>query len=485
MLLSKIFENSNVEVTKDINILGITSDSRKVSDDYLFIAISGFEMDGHKFIDSAISKGAKAILINSDRLDEFKDRDVVILTSENTRFELGNIACNYYNHPTKELKLVGITGTKGKTTTSFMVKKILEEANKKVGLVGTVATYIGNTKLYDSERTTPEALELQDLFRKMVDEDCEYAVMEVSSQSLKLGRVSGCNFEVGAFTNLSEDHISKNEHPNMEDYFNCKSKLFDMTNIAAVNVDDIKGREIIDLKKNCKFNTYSINNDSNKKATNISISNVLTTFNTTINGKEELVKISIPGNFTVYNALCAISICEMLNIDTKYILSGLEKVRVPGRSELVDNILEIPIMIDYAHSPESLENILKAVKSYTPGRVISVFGCGGDRDTRKRPLMGKISGEIADYTIVTSDNPRTEDPNLIVLEIENGIKEVTNNYEVIVDRTEAIKKAISIANKDDLIVLAGKGHETYQEINHIKNHYDEREIVNEIINKIS
>jgi len=485
MLLSEIFKGTDVIVSKDINIVNVTSDSRKVEKDYLFIAISGFEMDGHKFIDSAIEKGASAILIDENRFDEFKDRNVVVLTSKNTRFEMGSIACNFYRHPSNEFKLIGITGTKGKTTTSFMVKKILEDAGNKVGLVGTVATYIGNNKLYDSERTTPEALELQRLFRQMSDEGCKYVVMEVSSQSLKLGRVDGCNFNIGLFTNLSEDHISKNEHPDMEDYFNSKCKLFDMTNNGIVNIDDQKGKELIERKSNCNFITYSINSESDKKAYNISISNILTTFNTSIHGKEELVKISIPGNFTVYNALAAISVCEKLGVETKYILSGLEKVRVPGRSELVDNKLNIPIMIDYAHSEESLRNILSAVKSYTKGRVISVFGCGGDRDPNKRPLMGKVSGQLADYTIVTSDNPRTEDPNLIVEDIEKGIKEVTNNYEVIVDRTEAIEKAIRMANLDDIVMLIGKGHETYQEINHVKHHYDEREIVNEIINKIS
>lgn len=485
MLLSKIFKNSKVKVSDDIEIKGITSDSRKVEEGYLFIAISGFEMDGHKFIDSAIEKGAKAILINEDRFDEFKDRNVVILTSANTRFEMGNMACNFYNNPSKEFKLIGITGTKGKTTTSFMVKKILEEAGHKVGLVGTVATYIGKTKLYDAERTTPEALELQSLFRKMADEECEYVVMEVSSQSLKLGRVDGCNFYLGAFTNLSEDHISKNEHPDMEDYFSCKCKLFDMTKTGIVNIDDVKGLELIKRKPNVDYTTYSINSDSDKKAYNISITNLLTTFNVKINNAEELVKISIPGNFTVYNALCAISISEKLGIETKYILSGLKKVRVPGRSELVDNKLNIPIMIDYAHSPESLKNILLAVKSYTKGRVISLFGCGGDRDTNKRPIMARISGEIADYTIITSDNPRTEDPEAIVKDVEKGIIGVTSNYEVIVDRKEAIKRAIEIATPDDIVVLAGKGHENYQVIGHEKIHFDEKEIIDEIMNEIS
>ena len=477
MLLSKIFENTDVVVHNDIEIKGITSDSRKVENDYLFIAINGFEMDGHKFIDSAIEKGAKAILIDENRIDEFKDRNVVVLTSKNTRFEMGNIACNFYNHPSNDFTLIGITGTKGKTTTSFMVKKILEEAGEKVGLVGTVAIYIGETKLYDSERTTPEALELQKLFRQMADEGCKYVVMEVSSQSLKLGRVDGSNFDIGLFTNLSEDHISPHEHSSMKDYFECKCKLFDMVKTGVVNVDDVKGQELVELKPNCNFTTYSINNDSNNKATNVNITNELTTYNVNIYGNEELVQISIPGEFTVYNSLGAITICEKLGIESKYILSGLKKVRVPGRSELIDNDKGLTIMLDYAHSEESLRNILSAVKSYTKGRIICLFGCGGDRDARKRPKMAKVSGELADFTIITSDNPRTEDPVTICEEVEAGIKGITDQYIVIVDRIEAIEYAVKMAKKDDIVVLAGKGHESYQIIGHTKYPFDEKEIV--------
>ena len=481
MLLSKIFSGTDVKVTKDIEIKYITSDSRKVEKDNMFVAIKGFEQDGHKYIESAINKGATAILIDEERYDEFKDLDVVVLTAKNTRFILGKIACNFYDNPSKEFKLIGITGTKGKTTTSFMVKKILEESGKKVGLVGTVACYVGERKIMDSDRTTPEALELQEMFREMVNESCEYVIMEVSSQSIKLGRVDGCEFYLGLFTNLSEDHISAHEHPSMEDYYNCKCKLFDMTNEGIVNIDDIKGRELIKLKPNCKFSTYSVENESDLKAYNINITSKLTSFNVNLDNKEELVEVSIPGRFTVYNSLGAISICKKLGIESKYILSGLKKVVVPGRSELVENDKGFTIMIDYAHSEKSLEEILKAVRSYTKGRIICVFGLGGDRDENNRPKMGRISGTLADFTIITSDNPRFDDPMKLAKDIEVGIKEVTNNYIILVDRKEAVEYAVRMAKKDDLVLLAGKGHETYQVIGKEKVPFSERQIVEETL----
>ncbi len=484
MLLSKIFKGTDVKVNNDIDIKYITFDSRKVEKDYMFVAINGYEQDGHKYIESAINKGATAILIDESRYDEFKDLDVEVLTTKSTRFIMGKLAVNFYDNPSKEFKLIGITGTKGKTTTSFMVKKILEDSGKKTGLVGTVACYIGDKKIMDSDRTTPEALELQGMFRDMVNEGCEYVVMEVSSQSLKLGRVDGCNFDLALFTNLTEDHISPHEHASMEEYFECKCKLFDMTNTGIVNADDEKAMELIRLKPNCKFTTYSIKNDSDKKATNINITNELTTFNVNLYGKEELVNVSIPGEFTVYNALGAISICEKLGIEAKYILSGLKEVRVPGRSELVDNDKDLTIMIDYAHSEDSLKNILTAVKLYTKGRIICVFGSAGDRDSIKRPKMGRVSGKLADYTIITTDNPKYDDPEMIANEIAKGVKEVTDQYKVIVDRREAIEYALKMAKPGDIVVLAGKGHETYQLIGNEKVPFSEKEIVKEILEKM-
>ena len=448
----------------------------------MFIAIKGSITDGHNFIKEAIINGAKVIIVNEDY--DISYEEVLILKTKDTRVTLSKIASNYYNNPSKEFKLIGITGTKGKTTTSFMVKKILEESGKKVGLVGTVACYIGNKKLMDSERTTPESIELQSIFRKMADEDCEYVVIEVSSQSLKLCRVDGCDFDIALFTNLSEDHISPYEHSSMKDYFECKCKLFDMTSKGIVNIDDKKGEKLVKLKSNCEFISYSIDSDSDNKATNINITNELTTFNANIYGKKELIQISIPGEYTVYNALGAMSICEELGIESKYILSGLKKVRVPGRSELIDNDRGLTIMIDYAHSENSLKNILQAVKCYTKGRVICLFGCGGDRDSRKRPKMAKVSGELADYTIITSDNPRTEDPKTILEEVESGIKGLTDKYIVIVDRAKAIEYAVKMAKLDDIVVLAGKGHERYQIIGHEKFPFDEKEIVLNALNKI-
>ena len=481
MLLSKIFKGTDVKVNEDIDIKYITSDSRKIEKDNMFVAIKGFEQDGHKYIESAISKGATAVLVDEDRYDEFKNLDVVVLTAKNTRFILGKIANNFYDTPSKEFKLIGITGTKGKTTTSFMVKKILEESGKKVGLVGTVACYLGDKKLMDSDRTTPEALELQCMFRQMADENCEYVIMEVSSQSIKLGRIDGCKFHLGLFTNLSEDHISAHEHPSMEDYFDCKCRLFDMTNIGIVNIDDIKGKELIELKTNCKFSTYSIENDSDLKAYNINITSKLTSFNVILNGKEELVEVSIPGRFTVYNSLGAISICEKLGIESKYIISGLNKVVVPGRSEIVENDKGFTVMIDYAHSEKSLEEILKAVRLYTKGRVICVFGLGGDRDKNNRPKMGRISGTLADFTVITSDNPRYDDPEALARDIEKGIKEVTNNYIILTDRKEAVEYAVRMAKKDDIVVLCGKGHETYQVVGDKKVPFSERQIVEDTL----
>ena len=370
------------------------------------------------------------------------------------------------------------------TTTTYMIKEILEKAGKKVGLIGTIATYINGKKIKDSDRTTPESLELQQLFSQMVEAGVEVVVMEVSSQSLKLHRVDGCKFDIVLFTNFSEDHISPNEHPNMEDYFQSKLKLFHMCKTGIVNVDDLHGAKIPKLFPESNITTYGIDNFANVLAKDITITNAYVDFKVKITDRNERVKTGIPGRFSVYNSLAAICVAQKFGISPEIIKEALLEVRVPGRSELVNNKEELTIMIDYAHSPESLQNILQAAKSYTRGRVISVFGCGGDRDSGKRQIMGEISGKIADYTIITSDNPRTEEPQKIVDQIEEGIKKTKGKYEVIVDRTEAIEKAIKMANKKDIIILAGKGHEPYQEINGVKYPFDERIIVNEIIDKL-
>ena len=317
----------------------------------------------------------------------------------------------------------------------------------------------------------------------MVDEGVEYVVMEVSSQSLKLHRVDGCDFDIVLFTNFSEDHISPNEHPDMKDYFESKLKLFEMCDNGIINVDDLHVAKIPKLFPNNNIMTYGIDNYCDVLAKDITITNSYVDFRVKISDRNERVKVDIPGRFSVYNALAAICVAKKLGIPSDKVIEALAEIKVPGRSEMVPNKKEIPIMIDYAHSPESLQNILSAVKSYTRGKVISVFGCGGDRDKGKRPIMGEISGRIADFTFITSDNPRTEDPEAIVKDIEEGIKKTKGKYKVVVDRITAIKEAIDMATKLDIIVLAGKGHEPYQEINGKKYPFDERVIVNEIINK--
>lgn len=467
----------------NIVIDSIETDSRKVTKNSMFVAIKGFETDGHKFIKQAIENGAKVIIIQEGEKINREDitDDVTIIMAPDTRIAIAKIASNFYNNPSKKLKLIGVTGTKGKTTTTFMIKSILEAQGKKVGLIGTVANYIGNKNLGESSRTTPDSLELQRLFSQMVDEKIEYVVMEVSSQALKLHRVEGLEFDIGVFTNFSEDHISVHEHPDMEDYFNSKLKLMKISKTSYINGDDFRVSKIKKILPEKDIKSYGIDNEADLIAKDITITNSSVDFKVKIDGKNERVKTGIPGRFSVYNSLAAISVANKLGINAELIKEALLTVRVPGRSELVDNKKGLTIMIDYAHSPESLQNILSAVKSYTRGKVISVFGCGGDRDKTKRPIMGQISANIADFTIITSDNPRTENPAEIIKEIEEGAKKTKGKYITIENRTEAIKYAINMATKIDIIVLAGKGHETYQEINGVKNHYDEREIIKEVI----
>ena len=476
-------EGLKVRGSVDINIENVENDSRKIKPNGMFVAIKGFDQDGHKFIRQAIDNGAKAIVIEEGTKLKRTDieEDTVVVMAPDTRVANAKIACNFYGNPSKKLKLIGVTGTKGKTTTTFMIKAILEKHGYKVGLIGTVANYIGDKNLGESSRTTPDSLELQKLFGDMLEAKVEVAVMEVSSQSLKLHRVDGCDFDFAVFTNFSEDHISPKEHPNMEDYFNSKLLLIERAKTSFINSDDFQVSKIKKMLPGNDIKTYGIDNEANLIAKDITVTNSSVDFKVKIGGKNERVKTGIPGRFSVYNSLAAICICEKLGANAEEIKEALLEVRVPGRSELVDNKKGLTIMIDYAHSPESLQNILSAVKSYTRGRVISVFGCGGDRDPGKRPQMGQISGNIADFTIITSDNPRTEDPETIVKQIEEGIIKTKGKYVAIVDRTEAIKHAIKTANKNDIIVLAGKGHETYQEINGVKNPYDERIIIRKII----
>ena len=467
----------------DVEINNLDSNSKNIKDGDMFIAIKGFSVDGHKYINDAIKAGAKVIMVEegADLKGIELPEDVTLIMAKDTREALAICSCNFYGNPSKKFRLIGVTGTKGKTTTTFMIKEILEKAGYKVGLIGTIATYINGKMISESSRTTPESIELQKTFAQMVEAGVEYVVMEVSSQSLKLHRVDGCNFDIVVFTNFSEDHISEKEHPDMKDYFESKLKLFKMCDNGIINVDDIQVSKVPKLFPDSNIMTYGIDNYCEVLAKDITITNSYVDFRVKVSDRNERVKVDIPGRFSVYNALAAICVAKKLGISSDKVIEALAEIKVPGRSEMVPNKKEIPIMIDYAHSPESLQNILSAVKSYTRGKVISVFGCGGDRDKTKRPIMGEISGRVADFTFITSDNPRTENPEEIVKEIEEGIKKTKGNYKVVVDRTEAIKEAINMATKLDIIVLAGKGHEPYQEINGEKFPFDERIIVNEII----
>ena len=481
-------ENLKVKGSLDVEISEIKNNSSNVKENDLFIAIKGFSQDGHKHIEEAISNGAKAILVQETEIDKEVlkkvPEEITIIVAPDTRYALAIVSCNYYKNPSRKFKLIGVTGTKGKTTTTFMIRNILEKQGIKVGLIGTVASYIGEEKVANNNNTTPESIELQSILAKMADAKCEVVVMEVSSQSLKLSRVAGCEFDMAVFTNLAEDHISKREHPDMEDYFNSKVKLFKMCNVGIINSDDIYSASIPKLAPNCNFTTYGIDNHCNLLAKDITVTNQYVDFKVKLGDKNERVKVSIPGRFSVYNSLAAICVALKLGCSEDSIKEALANIRVPGRSELVSNKKGLTIMIDYAHTPSSLEKILSAVKIYTKCRVICVFGCGGDRDKNKRHLMGEAAGEIADYTIITSDNPRTENPEEIVKEIERGMLKTKGRYECIVNRVDAIRKAIQMANTKDIIVLAGKGHEQYQEINGKRYPFDEAKIVNDIIEEM-
>ena len=481
-------QNLKAKGNLEIDIKGIKNNSKDIKENDMFVAIKGFDTNGHEWILEAIENGAKAILaqeadINKELLKEIPE-DVTLILTDNTRYALAICACNFYGNPSKKMKLVGVTGTKGKTTTTYMIRDILQKQGIKVGLIGTVASYVNDKKIADNLNTTPESLKLQEIFSKMLEQKCEAVVMEVSSQSLKLDRVAGCDFDIGVFTNFAEDHISKKEHPDMEDYFNSKLKLFKMCKKGFVNADDVYASTVPKLVPECQITTYGIDNHCDLLAKDITVTNQYVDFKVKLGDKNERLKVSIPGRFSVYNSLAAIAVALQFGCSSENIKECLLNIRVPGRSELVNNKLGLTIMIDYAHTPESLEKILSSVKIYTKGRVISVFGCGGDRDKNKRPIMGEVSGRVADYSIITSDNPRTEAPAAIVKDIEEGIKKTNGKYECIVNRRDAIKRAIQMANKQDIIVLAGKGHEQYQEINNKRYPFDESAIVNEIIEEM-
>ena len=461
-----------LEVHADLSreITGIAYDSRAVKPGNLFVAICGYDTDGHKYIPMALEKGAACVLCEKAPAEG----EYVLLSD--TRRGLALAGANWYGNPAGEMTMIGITGTNGKTTTTYLVKHILEDClGAKVGLVGTIQNMIGDEVLH-TERTTPESLELQALFRHMADAGCTHVVMEVSSHALSLHRVDGVTFDVGVFTNLTQDHLDF--HKTMEEYCRAKAMLFARSKVGAVNVDDPWAKEIL-AHATCPVITYSAKGQAALEATDIRLEPHHVAFTAHYQGTETACTLGIPGAFSVYNALSALSAALALGIAPEKAAASLATARgVKGRAEVVPTPgKDYTVLIDYSHTPDSLENILKTVREFARGRVIAVFGCGGDRDPIKRPIMGKIAADLADLVVVTSDNPRTEDPMAIIDQILMGIPKDQTPTTVIENRRQAIRWAMDNAQAGDVIVLAGKGHETYQEIGHEKFHLDEREEV--------
>ncbi len=455
----------------EAEISSVCHDSRKAVNGALFVAIKGFESDGHDFMKAAYENGACVIL--SEKKPDF---DVPHILVGNSRKALALLSANFYRRPSDSLRLIGITGTNGKTTTSYLIKTILEKTTgKKAGLIGTNQNMIGQ-RVLPTERTTPESLDLQKLLSDMRDEGCEFAVMEVSSHSLVLDRVAGLSFEAGVFTNLTQDHLDF--HGTMDDYKNAKARLFEMSKIGIINMDDKAGQSYLKTAP-CKTFSYSAKkNEADLVAKNIDLRPDSVRFEAVIEGYIARMILNIPGMFSVYNALAAIGCLLNLGIELSDIAASIREVPgVVGRAEVVKTGTDYTVMIDYAHTPDGVENILKAARGFTKGRVVALFGCGGDRDRTKRPKMGAIAAKLADFVIVTSDNPRTEKPGGIIEEILKGMEGVSCPYVVIEDRREAIAYALGHAKPLDTILLLGKGHETYQEINHVKHHLDEREVI--------
>ena len=449
----------------EIEINNVVSDSRKVTEGCLFVCIKGYETDGHKYAKQAAESGAAAILAQ----DEI-DVSCPVIYVNNTRRGMALACATFHGTPSEKFRLVGITGTNGKTTTTFLIKHILDKLGLKVGLIGTNYNMIGD-EIIDTARTTPDSFELQALFAEMAEAKVDIVVMEVSSHALYLDRVYGCNYEVGVFTNLTQDHLDF--HETMENYRDAKGVLFNMCKKGIVNADDEASKTYLETGS-CEFKGYSVDNPSDLKAENVSYTQSGVEF--TASGVD--FSLAIPGKFSVYNALCAISAVKALGYDLETIAKHLKTAKgVKGRAEVVDLGFDFTVLIDYAHTPDGIENILKAVRGFAKGRVVILFGCGGDRDPLKRPLMGKAASGLADFSIVTSDNPRTEEPASIIKQILPG---VSGEYVVIENRREAIEYAVRNAKKDDVIVLAGKGHEDYQIIGKEKRHFDEREILFEI-----
>ncbi len=480
MILKEMLEQLEytcVQGDENCSVKELVYDSRKAAAGCVFVCITGAVSDGHAYAKEVAEKGAAAIIVEKE-ID--LPPQITVIRVKDTRLALAYLSAAYFGHPAKKLKTIGITGTKGKTTTTYMIKSILENTGKKVGLIGTIETIIGDTVI-PANNTTPESYTLQETFARMVEAGCECVVMEVSSQGLKLNRVAGFTFDYGIFTNLGEDHIGGAEHTDFEDYLTSKSKLFKQCRQGLINIDDEHAQHILE-GHTCKVETLGFSEKADIRAIEVKLLQKPGFLGIAyhVEGLMNLeVEMNIPGKFNVYNSLCAISLCRHFGVSNEEIIQALSSVYVKGRVELVPVSKHFSVMLDYAHNAMSLESLLSTLKEYNPKRLVCVFGCGGNRARSRRFEMGEVSSKMADLTIVTSDNPRFEEPQDIVNDILEGVKRGPGEYVELIDRKEAIRYSIDHAEEGDVIVVAGKGHEDYQEIKGVKYHMDDRELIRE------
>lgn len=478
----KIVGNCNDNLA-EIEISSVVYDSRKIVKNCLFICIRGANADGHDYIEQAVEMGAAAVVVEGEvELSEIKTSNTLFVQVDNSRYAMAFISAAYFGNPAERLKVIGVTGTKGKTTTTYLIKSILEKAGYQVGLIGTIETIIKD-KHIPAKNTTPESYVLQETFATMLKEGCEIVVMEVSSQGLMLHRTQGFIFEIGIFTNLEPDHIGPNEHKDFDEYLSCKRLLFRQCRLGLVNADDSHWKEMIQ-DHTCIVETFGLSKEADLCADNLKLVNepgfLGVEFNTT--GLTNLhVKIPAPGRFSVYNALTAIAVCRHFHVTGDHIIEALRTTSVKGRIEIIPISDAYTLMIDYAHNAMALKSLLTTLKEYQPKRLVCLFGCGGNRAKSRRYEMGEVSGELADLTVITSDNPRFEEPLDIIADIRMGIQKTSGDFIEIPDRKEAIAYAIGHAQQGDIIVLAGKGHEDYQEIKGVHYPMDERVIIQDII----
>ena len=476
------YEVINGDINREISTL--VSDNRKLTKDCVFVCIEGANFDGHSVVNDAFKCNAAAVIVMKN-VEVPKDIDTAVIKVKDTREALALASAAYFSYPTKEIKVIGVTGTKGKTTTTYLIKSILENAGYKVGLIGTIETIIGDEHV-PSKNTTPESYVLQETFRKMADNGIEVCVMEASSQGFLMKRTLGTEFEIGIFTNLEPDHIGPNEHDSFENYMECKSMLFRQCKAGILNADD-EHLEGILKGHTCEVFTYGMSENADYRASNVKLfeEKGVLGISFSVNGRINTdVAIDMPGKFSLYNALTAVSVCSYLGIKEDAIKSALKSAKVKGRIEMVPVSDDFTLMIDYAHNAMALESLLTTLKEYESGRLVCVFGCGGNRAKSRRFEMGEVSGRLADFTIITSDNPRFEEPLDIIADIVTGIEKTDGEYIKIPDRKEAIRYAIENGRKGDIIVLAGKGHEDYQEIKGVKYPMDERVLISEVLEEL-